>query len=172
MKLSQAYNLQHQPTNIETNRKTKKTDADAEDTPKGTPTKEGLNTGKGDEYRQWTELKDGGEKFADAVAKTEDTNKAVINSEDDKFKKGCMFEHSTLFVLGFTNEQINKYFTKAINARTLSGKDVDGYYLRENIVINNKEIKTLQELIDALNITHDSNKHESTPLSKWLKANE
>ena len=71
LKLGQGYGFVNKHPFI-TNTKTVKTEEDAVDTPKGTPTKQELNIGKGDEYRQWTDPKDGGETLDEAIVRAGD----------------------------------------------------------------------------------------------------
>jgi hypothetical protein len=99
--------------------------------------------------------------------------KADLNNDkgNSGSKQGLRCDRDTLFVLGFTNAQIDQYFITT-SARTLGGNVKDVCELRSGIVIDGKEITDIDGLISALGITSDSNKTETNTLGKWLEMNE
>ena len=174
IKFGQAYNQFNNYTIGNKNSASNKTEEDAVDTPKGTPTKTELNIGRGEESRQWTDPKDGGETLAEYTVRIGDTStfgnymtayESIYNrplrEDDENRDTRNIYGIAGLRAYGITNANIiNTYFDKreidmgVIKQGVIS--DGIGYSLKTDIVINGKEITTIEELVEALGIKSDT----------------
>ena len=177
IKFGQIYNQFNNYTIGNKNSASNKTEEDAVDTPKGTPTKTELNIGRGEESRQWTDPKDGGETLAEYTVRIGDTStfrgmanyitayesvygvdlNRPLREDDENRDTRNIYGIAGLRAYGITNANIiNTYFDKreidmgVIKQGVIS--DGIGYSLKTDIVINGKEITTIEELVEALGI--------------------
>ena len=175
IKFGQAYNLYVNNTYKNRNQKTTKTGEDAVDTPKDAPSKNEFNISKGDEYRQWTDPKDSGETYAEAIVREKDTStlgKAVAyfaayeslygvqpnseeNTDDYNYDPRTAYTEASLREYGITDTNIiEQYFYDRGMQKGKFG-DFQRFSLKNDIVINGKAITTIEELVEALGIRND-----------------
>ena len=175
IKFGQTYNLYANNAYINQNQKTRKTEEDAVDTPKETPTKTNFNTSKGDEYRQWTDPKDGGETFAEAIVREADTStlgKAVAyfaayeslygvqpsteeNTDDYNYDPRTAYTEAGLREYGITDSNIIEQYFDDRGVQKGKFGDFQTYSLKNDIIIDGKVVATIEELVEALGIKND-----------------
>lgn len=180
IRFGQVYNQFNNQTIGNKNSASNKTEEDAVDTPKGTPTKTELNIGEGEESRQWTDPKDGGETLAENIVRVGDTStfRGMVNyitayesiygvdlnrplrEDDENRDTRTIYFIAGLRAYGITNANIiNTYFdTREIDMSMVKPgmtRDSVGYSLKNDIVIDGKAITTIQELVEALGIENN-----------------